>query len=71
MSETGQMTFTMNELMVISSALEAQIDDCQEFLTVPNLSIEEKVKLNQVIQHSKSAAARLDAILEEININDF
>lgn len=69
MSDTENMTFSINELLVISTALEAQIEDCQEFLTSPNITLDEKVQLNQVIQHSKSAASRLDAIFKENDIN--
>lgn len=69
MSTVNQMVFTSNELIAISTALESQIEDCQEFLKVPNLTIAQKVQINQVIQHSKSAAKRLDAIFKENGIN--
>lgn len=69
MSDTGNMIFSMNELVAISTALESQIEDCQEFLADPNLTLDANVQLNQVIQHSKSAAARLDAIFKENGVD--
>lgn len=65
----SDMTFTMNELLAISTALDAQIEDCQEFLSNPNLALGEKVQLNKVIQYSKSASARLDSIFKENDVN--
>ena len=69
MSTVNQMVFTSNELIAISTALESQIEDCQEFLTAPDLTIAQKVQINQVIQHSKSAAKQLDAIFKDSGIN--
>lgn len=69
MSDTGKMTFSANELIAISTALQAQIEDCQEYLKDPKLTFADKAQFNQVIQYSKSAAARLDTIFKENGIN--
>lgn len=69
MIDTGDIIFSMNELVAISNALESQIEDCQEYLTDPNLTLDARMKLNQVIQYSKSAAARLDTIFKENDKN--
>lgn len=69
MSNSENMIFSMNELVAISTALESQIEDCQEYLADPNLAPDAKMQLVQVIQHSKSAAARLDAIFKSNNFN--
>ncbi len=71
MSDTENITFSMNELVAISTALESQIEECQEYLTNPNLALDSKIQLNQVIQHSKSAAARLDAIFKKNGFNPY
>lgn len=69
MSDTEKMIFSANELIAISTALQAQIEDCQEYLKDPKLTFADKAQLNQVIQYSKSAAARLDTIFKENGIN--
>lgn len=69
MPDIGNMVFSVNELVAISTALESQIEDCQEFLSDPTLTLDAKAQLNQVIQHSKSAAARLDAIFKENGVD--
>lgn len=60
----GHAQFTLNELKVIQTALEAQIDDCNDYLTEMKLSFTEKAKLNSVINYSKSAIEKLNIILE-------
>lgn len=69
MSDTGKMIFSVNELIAISTALQAQIEDCQEYLKSPELTFADKAQLSQVIQHSESAIARLDSIFKENGIN--
>ena len=71
MSDTKDMIFSANELVAISIALESQIEDCEKYLSDPSFTIAEKNNINQVMQHSKSAAARLDKILEKNNIKSF
>ena len=65
----GDIIFTMNELVAISSALESQIEDCQKFLSDLNLSSEEKKQVTKSLEYSKSAASRLDLIFKENNFN--
>ena len=69
MSESGDMVFSVNGLVAISCALESQIEECEDYLTDPTLTLDVKVHLNQLIQHSKSATARLNSIFKEIGIN--
>lgn len=68
MADIENVIFSVNELVAISTALQAQIEDCQEFLSDPKLTIADKAQLNQVIQHSRSAVARLDVIFKENGI---
>lgn len=69
MADTNDMIFSMNELVAIYNALESQIEDCQNFLTSPEFTIPERKQINQVVNHSKSALARLDIIFKEKNYN--
>lgn len=69
MADTNNMIFSMNELVAIYNALESQIENCQSFLTSPEFTIPERKQINQVINHSKSALARLDVIFKEKNYN--
>ena len=69
MADTNDMIFSMNELVAIYNALESQIEDCQNFLTSPVFTIPERKQINQVVNHSKSALARLDIIFKEKNYN--
>lgn len=65
----GQSRFELNELIAIHSALEIQIDDSKDYLKTMNLSLPEKIKLQQVINYSQSAYDKLNAIFELNNIN--
>lgn len=69
MSDTGEMIFSINELVAISTALQSQIEDCLEYLTDSNLTIADKAQLSNVIQYSKSASARINTIFKELNFN--
>lgn len=69
MSDTGEMIFSINELVTISTALQSQIEDCLEYLTDSDLTIADKVRLSNVIQYSKSASARINTIFKELDFN--
>ncbi len=71
MKDTSETTFSINELIVVHSALEAQIDDCEDFLSDATLSIQQKDKIAQTLQYSKSALQRLNAIFTAQNINPY
>lgn len=55
--------FTVNELSAMVFALEAQIDDCQDYLSSAPLSLSEKRNVMDTIKHSKSALQKLNLIL--------
>ena len=61
--------FSINELIAMSQAIDNQIEDCQEYLSDPNVIIEYKVQLSQVLEHSKTASAKLNKIFKDNNIN--
>ena len=61
--------FSINELIAISQAIDNQIEDCQEYLSDPDVIIEYKVQLAQVLEHSKTASAKLHNIFKDNNIN--
>lgn len=69
MQNTNNMIFSINELIAIYTALNSQIDDCNEFLSDPNLSIGEKVQINHALQYSESAINRLNAIFKEQGVS--
>ena len=71
MSDTNDMIFSMNELIAIYTALESQIDECQEFLSDINLAIADKVRINHAMQYSKSAIERLNTIFKENGVNPY
>ena len=71
MCDTNDMIFSMNELIAIYTALESQIDECQEFLSDINLAISDKVRINQAMQYSKSAIERLNTIFKENGVNPY
>lgn len=54
MSSTKNATFTMNELVAISAALDSQIEYCQDFLSDPDFSMDEKAQ-----SHKPFITARL------------
>ena len=66
---TSSTTFTMNELSAIHCALIAQVEECEEFLSEPELPMEHRVQLTTIIKHSKSALSRLDIIFKENGFN--
>lgn len=69
MSSTKNATFTMNELVAISAALDSQIEDCQDFLSDPDFSMDEKASIAQTLHHSKTAALKLETIFRDNHFN--
>lgn len=69
MTDEGQAMFHVNELIAIHTALQSQIDDCEDFLKDPSIPQSAKPQITKNLEYSKSALARLDAIFAESNIN--
>ena len=69
MSDTGQKMFEVNELIAIHSALQSQIEECEDFLNDPSIRMDYKPQLAKSLKYSKSALTRLDSIFSELGIN--
>ena len=67
----GQADFELNELIAIYNALETQIDDCKDYLKTMNLSLPEKIKIQQAINFSQSAYDKLNVIFTENDIKPY
>lgn len=69
MADENQMIFEVNELIAIYSALQAQIEDCEDFMKDKSLHKNAKNQIAKTLEYSKSALARLNTIFTENNIN--
>ncbi len=69
MSDTGETMFQVNELIAIHSALQTQIEDCEEYLKDSSISIDNKPQIAESLKYSKSALARLHTIFSELGID--
>lgn len=69
MSDIGETMFPVNELIVIHSALQTQIEDCQEYLMDSSISINTKPQIAESLKYSKSALDRLNTIFSELGID--
>lgn len=69
MSDTGHKMFTVNELIAIHSALQSQVENCEDFLNDPSIRIDYKPQLAKSLKYSKSALDRLKSIFAELGID--
>lgn len=65
----GTMLFSTDELKAIHSALELQIDYCNEALKDPDFDSIEKAAFSDLLHGSVSAITKLNAIFKEIEID--
>lgn len=68
MFDENQMTFEVNELIAIHSALQSQIEDCEDFMKDKSLHKNAKNQIAKTLAYSKSALVRLNTIFAENNI---
>ena len=60
----ADIEFSINELIAIYGALEDQAESVTDLMSDPNIPINEKTQLNNVLKHNRSAFARLSAVLQ-------
>lgn len=69
MTNENQMIFEVNELIAIHTALQTQIEDCEDFLKDKSLHKNAKLQIAKSLEYSKSALSRLNTIFAENGIN--
>lgn len=69
MPKTGNMLFSLHELLAIHLALKIQIDYCDEALNDPALSSMDKAQFRKALHNSTSAIAKIETIFKENKID--